>query len=354
MEQEQETLFDTKSLDDVVNEAAEKKAEELNQTEQKSEETTEKVEKPEEKPGEVKDDKAGEKKTDTTGESAPPKEEDVFEKFPEAKQWKDRYDNYDQWEKMLRQRAQAIAYIEKLPDEQKEIVFNKLLPFAYGKEELPKTPTELVDDVMKNISLEDFKFEDEDGLEVSVTKDRILPQVKKAVELTLNSAVPEMAAIRKELFDTKAELKKAQENGLVSQTRLGEVELENLVSKHEGINLTRVKNENGETESILEAVNRIGSVDNHPERGKLLKLQAIGQLADRMGWKPDRAYEELFGTEERLTKEKKRTEETIAKNQQEATQETPSGESKKLEEDWEKPLSDISRRQREVEKMMKL
>lgn len=345
-QQETDSLFDDKTLDQVIEES------DVYVKGEKVEPKTEEPEKTEKEP-EVKEEKAGEEKADTDGEPETPNMEELFTKYPDLKKYKDVHDDYQNWEKSLRQRAQAIAYIEKLPDEQKELMFNKLLPYAYGKEELPKTPVELVDDVMKNIPLEDFKFEDADGLEVTVTKDQILPQVKKAVELTLNNSVPEMAAIRKELLDTKEALKKAQENGSVYQTRLGEVELESLVSKHEGINLTRVKNESGESESILEAVNRVASVDKHPERGKLLKLQAVGQLADKMGWKPERAYEELFGDEERLTKEKKRTENTILKNQQEATQETPSGEQPKPKEDWEEVMTDVGRRQREVEKIMK-
>jgi len=342
-QQETDSLFDDKTLDQVIEES------DVYVKGEKVEPKTEETEKPEKEP-EVKEEKAGEEKADTDGEPETPNMEELFTKYPDLKKYKDVHDDYQNWEKSLRQRAQAIAYIEKLPDEQKELVFNKLLPYAYGKEELPKTPVELVDDVMKNILLEDFKFEDADGLEVTVTKDQILPQVKKAVELTLNNSVPEMAAIRKELLDTKEALKKAQENGTVYQTRLGEVELETLVKNHEGINLTRVKDD----ESILDAVNRIAEAgETHPEHRKLLKLQAIGQLADRMGWKPDKAYSYLYGDEERLTKEKKRTENTILKNQQEATQETPSGEQPKPKEDWEEVMTDVGRRQREVEKIMK-
>ena len=361
--QDQREITDEKSLDDIINEAdvyidGEKVDKtDTAETEEKKEETekpeTEKVE-TEEVEGEKETESTEEKSASETEEKpvepeelTPEKFEELSKKHPELKTYKETHENYANWEKSLRQKAQAIAFINNLPVEKQEIFFSKTLPYVYGKEELPKAPKELVDDVMKSVIVEDIEFQDEDEIKHRIDKEKIIPQVRRAVELVLNNAIPEMGATRKTLLEREEKIKGLEENIKASQGRLGELEFENLIAKHPFLELKRVDN----NESILDAVGRISSAgDGHPEYPKLLKLQTIGNLADSKGWSPERAFQSLYAEEERAEKNKIREKQVIEKNQKESTQEQPGGEKPKTKEDWEEAMGDLGEREEKINK----
>ena len=280
----------------------------------------------------------------------PEKFEELAKEYPELRDHKKYHDDYDQWEKKLRQKSQTIPWFEKLDPEKQEIVINKVLPYVYGKEELPKAPKELVDDVMKNVTVEDMVIKDQDGIEVKVSKAELLPHVRKAVELTLNNAVPEMATMRKRVFEEQDRIKELENNNKAMEGRLGEIEFETLVSRHPSLDIKRVSKD----ESILDAVRRVNEAgESHPEYRKLAKLQAVATQAQVKKWSPENAYNNLFGDEERLEKDVKRTEETVLKNQKESVQETPSGDKPKDKADWEKAMGSVGQRHKVIEEMFK-
>ena len=290
-----------------------------------------------------------EAETDTTEKESEEKPEEglteerfkeLAEKYPQLQEYKKYFEDYNNWETKLRQKSQAIPHLKKLMDESPEkleLLMNKVMPYVYGQEELPKAPSELVDDVMEKVEIGDLKFVDDDEFEVSVGKDKIEPIVRQAVEKTLNSAVPEMAALRTKLAELEKEKNEIEQNYNASVARQGELEMEQLAGKHPILDIKRL-----EGESILQAVERIqqGGVD-HPEYHKLSKWNAIGNEAQRQGWTLEKAFKFLYGQEEKKILEDELRKKTASDNQKTATQEVPGGEKLKEKEDWEEALGDL-------------
>lgn len=303
-----------------------------------------KVEDPTEEAVEGKTETETEEKTET--ETKEKVEEEVEEKglteerfaelaaqYPELVEHKKFKDDYGNWEKKLRQKSQAVAYLKKLQDESPdkiELLVNKLAPYMYGQEELPKAPSELVDEVMQSVEIDDLKYTDDDEFEVKVGKDKIEPVVKRAVEKALNSAVPEMAALRSKVAELSKGKEEVEQNYQASMARQGELEMEQLAGKHKMLDFNRL---DGET--ILEAVARIQDIPDHPEQGKLSKWNAIGSEANRKKCSLEKAFKDLYGDAEIKANEEELTTETIAKNQKTTTQEIPGGEQDKIKEEWE-------------------
>jgi len=259
---------------------------------------------------------------------------ELVQKFPELKEYRDSFNNYNTWEKKLRQKSQAISYLKKLQEESPEkieLLVNKISPYMYGKEELPQAPSELVDGIMEKVELSDLKFVDDDEFEIQVGREKLKPIVRNAIENALNTAVPEMAALRSKLSELSKERDELDSNYKASMMRQGEMEMEQLASKHQMLNVKRL-----EDETLLEAVNRIQEAgEDHPEFNKLSKWSAIGNEAQARGWTLDKAFKSLYGEDERKTIEENLKKETAAKNQKTTTQEDTDGEKLKELEDWE-------------------
>lgn len=300
--------------------------------EEKEEKVVEPVVEPEveEKTEEVVEEKIEEKIEGLTDE----KFNELAVLYPELLEHKKYKDDYYNWEKSNRQKSQAIAFLKNLQEESPEkveLALNKIMPFVYGQEELPKAPIELVDDVMKLVEIDDLKYTDEEEFEVKVGKERIEPVVRRAIEKALNSAVPEMAALRSRVAELSKGKEEAINNYNASQARQGELEMEQLATKHPLLDFKRL---DGET--IIEAANRIDKTPDHPERNKLAKWNAVASEAQRQGCTLDKAFNSLYGDEEIKGKEDALAAETVLKNQKKVTQEIPGGEQDKIEEEWEK------------------
>jgi len=269
--------------------------------------------------------------------------EELAGKHPVLKEYKKFFDNYHTWEDNLTKRGQAISFLTKLAKEDPEryeILQNKLMPYVYGKEEVPKTPAELVEEVMQTLPKEGIKFVDEDELEVEVPYEQLSERDKRLTEAVLTKAVPEMAQMRQKLETYMKENEELKANLQTSTRRQGELEMESLAKKHP---LLDFKRKDGE--SIIDAVTRIAKAgEEHPEFSVLAKWKAVGKLADENGWKLEKAYEMLYGAEERQIVETKSAKEIALKNQQGATQESPNGDQPKTVEDWEEAMEGIGDR----------
>jgi hypothetical protein len=356
-EVKEENPFDEKSLDKMIEEAkvaaAEVKNAELGAEEE-----------PEEKPTvEIKEDSKEEPKTEKVEEEKPKGEtddtvesqeltdeqfEELSKKYPVLKNYKSVHDDQVNWEKANRQKGQSIGWLAKLSDEEQEKIQNHVLPLVYGKEDMPKAPTDLVDDVMKEIVLDDLTFKDEDDIEVRVKPELYQPIVKREIKKVLERAIPQMAALRETVLKQAGELKEVKANLEASQGRQGEMEFETLVRSHPTLDIRRVSGE----ESILDAVQRVLSSDkDHPEYHKLVKLQAIGTLAQKNQWTPEKAFEVLYGEEERKITGAERTKKAIEKNQEAVTQEQPSEGKVEKEEPWKSAIGEVGKRENEIEKI---
>lgn len=352
-EAEVEVLEEEKSLEEVIEKAdVYVKGEKVDPEEiKKAEEAKETAEKPEEKeetPGtpETTETPEAETKEAESTEEKPPEvlpEEELFTKHPEAKEWKDVHDNYTNWEKSLRQKAMSISWLSKLDETSQETVLNNVLPYVTGKEKTPKASKELIDEVLKGITVEDLRFQDEDDIDVKVSSDKLNPVIRGHVEQALNNALPQLSALRQQNMELLEKVKESEGSNQALTGRLGEMEFETLITRHPSLNIKRVDS----NESILDAVKRVYEAgDGHPDLPKLLKLRAIGGLAKEQGWSPDQAYEKLYGEEERQTKDKKREEEAALEKQKTSTQEKPSGEQPKTKEDWEEAIGTMGQRER--------
>lgn len=360
MEEEKKQVIEEKdefspepSIDEMIESSAL-----LNPEPEKESEIEEKPETEEEKTETEKETKVEEKESESKDEKKEVKEEglteegftELAEKHPVLKEYKKFFDNYHTWEDNLTKRGQAVSWLTKLAEdnpEQYEALQNKLMPYVYGKEKLPKTSKELVEEMVKTLPKEGIKYVDDDELEVDVPYEKLGERDKKLVEAVLTQAVPEMAELRKKLNDNLGQNKELEERLEASTYRQGELEMESLVKKHKLLDIQRK-----DDETILEAVSRIGKAgEDHPEFNVLAKWNAIGKLADENGWKLDRAYEMLYGAEERKLSESEKTEEVLKKNQQEGIQETPDGIQPKPLEDWEKSMEGIGDRHTKIEEM---
>lgn len=276
--------------------------------------------------------------------------EELSEKHPVLKEYKKFFDNHATWEANLTKKGQSISWLNKLATEspeQYEMLQNKLMPYVYGKEELPKDSKELVETMMENLPKDGIKFVDEDELEVDVPYDKLAERDAKLVESVLTKSVPEMATLRSKLKDASAENETLKTQLKTSSYRQGEMEMESLIKGHKLLELKKL-----EGESILDAVTRVGKAgEDHPEYSVLVKWNAVGKLADENGWKLDKAYEMLYGADERKILDGKKTKEVIKNNQQDTTQETPDGQTPKPMEDWEEAMEGIGNRQSEISGM---
>jgi len=352
-EVKEENPWSEPSIDDIIEDSrivlGEEPEPELEKTEEKPEES--KAEEPEEKAEETSEKSTEETETKEEVELTPEQLAELIEKYPELKRNKEYYENYDKWEKKLRQKSQAIPFLQNITPEQWELMQDKIMPYVYGKQDLPKAPAELLDEIMEGLDIRGFNFKDEDELDIKVGADLLKPHVRQALETALNKAVPEMAALRQKLSEVTKELDEQKKYGEMMKVRSGELELDHLLSQHKDLQLKLVNDDEG----ILDAVNRISAVGkDHPEYNKLLKLQAVAQLADKEGWTMNKAYEQLYGVQERKTIEQKKTEEAILKNQQAGqTQETPTGTQAKPREEWEDDLEGIGDHEDKVDEMFR-
>ena len=347
--QSEEEFFTNQSIDDMIESSPV-----IGEEEPKEEPKDESKEEPKEEPDEGKvEDQDQEDAKQVEAEPEKPEEgltdesfEELSGKYPVLKEYKKFFDDYNNWEKKLRQKSQFISWFNKLDPEQQELVTNKNLPLVYGKEELPKSPKELVDSVMKGVKIDPLRYVDEDELEVNVPTEKVEPLIRSAVENALNTAVPEMAALRKQLTEFSEKSKELEERLSASTQRQGELEMEKLAAKHRDfLDFKRVDDD----ESIVGAVKRINDAgEEHPEYSKLAKWNAIGTLADRNDWSLDRAYEMLYGSEERTISETKAMKEAAKKNQEDATQEDVSGD-KPVSEDWERAFEGMSEHSRKLD-----
>ncbi|MBD3224932.1 MAG: hypothetical protein GF313_09390 [Caldithrix sp.] len=348
-EQGQE-FFEEVSVDDILKEADEAEVENESESDQSKSEKSEE----ETKEGEAteSDEEETTEKDETSEELTEEEFNKLAEKHPEIAEYKKYYDDYGNWEASQRKKSQFISWAKKLHDNDPdgwERLQNVVMPYVYGKKEIPKAPDELVDEVVNNVELDDLSFVDDDDFEVSVPKEQLKPAVRKAVQQVLNDTHKELPALRSKVSELEKENKKLKENGEASQKRLGEVEMERMESEHEDLKIKRVNEEEG----ILDAIARIDEDEQHPEYRKLERWRSIGNLADRKQWSLQKAYNYLFGAEERQSKDRQREEQAALKKQKTSTQESPSTESGEEMSEEERFLEDIGGHEAKVQDIFK-
>jgi len=279
---------------------------------------------------EVKEEGKEAETTDTEGESKeevkvelPFTEEDVFKHYPVYAEYKKAYDNRESWNRTLKQKSQINKYLDGLSEEQQEILRSRTLPFVYGEEKLPDTPTELIKDVQEKVTAQlpsEIKYEDEDGIEVRIPREEYLKQfdVKGMIGNAVKMVMPDVGMMRKKLTEAGERVKELEGINMAIGIRSGEIELERLWDKHPELAPTKLRDD----ESIAEILDRI-MIEEHPEHSLFLKLKALQTFRKENNVTIDGAYNAIYGKSAVVAKQEKEAKEQIEKNQKEVQSESP-------------------------------
>lgn len=281
-----------------------------------------------EKPGEP------EKEPDQTVVSKP-EGDDLPEEY---KLWKKAWENREDWETKLKQKSQAIAKLQKLTPEQQEIIFAKLMPFVYGEEKIPDTPEELVTEAVGKISdliPDQITLQDEDGVDVIVSKEHYEPIIQKAAGELLKRYLPELGSIRSDYQKLNSDYQNAvsEVNKLASMN--GEIILDNFGKQYPNSLPTPMN----EKERPSQAVRRVMEAgDDHPEYYKVLRCKAAAELrGEYLKNGKDitfqEAYDKLYGTEYRKAKQQEQIDTELAEKQKKVQPERPGQAVQKSEAD---------------------
>ena len=223
---EEEEFFNEPSLDEIIEDSEERT---YGETE---ENVVSKEEEPKEETEETREEEG------LTDERF----DELAGKYPALKEHKSYFENYNKWEKTQRQKSQAIPFLGKLHEENPEkfeAVINEIMPYVYGKKDLPKAPDDLVDELMNGLEIKDFSYTDDEDFEVKVSKDKITPMVREIAVKMLNTAVPSMTVLRNRIGELEANNTELQEGFSASTARQGELEMEKLLTDHPMLDILR-------------------------------------------------------------------------------------------------------------------
>lgn len=256
----------------------------------------------------------------------------------EYRLWKKAWENREDWEKKLKQKSQGIAKLQNLTPEQQEIIFAKLMPFVYGEEKIPDTPEELVTEAIGKINdliPEQLTLQDEDGIDVIVTKEHYEPIVKKAAGEILKRYLPELSSIRSDYQKLNDDYQQAVDQANKLSIMNGEIILDNFGAQYPDSLPTPVNDDERPSQALRRVME---SGDDHPEYFKVLRCKAAAELRGEYmkngkNTTFQEAYDKLYGTEYRKAKQKEQIDKELAEKQKKVQPETPGQAVEKSEAD---------------------
>lgn len=331
-------FVDTVSLEDIISEAEVHYPE--GQEPKKPEPTEQKADDSKEEPTTEKKEEAPESKADADK----PEQQEVSkpkpdEELPEEQQlWKKAWENREEWEKTLKQKSQAIAKLQKLSPDQQELLYAKVMPYVYGEEKIPDTPDELIVEAvgkLGDIIPENITLQDEDGVDVIVSKEHYEPIVKKAAGEIIKRYLPELTSIRSDYQKLNDDYSKAVEETHQLATLNGEIVLDHFGQQYADALPTKVNDKERPSQALRRVME---SGDDHPEYYKVLRCKAAAELRGEMLQKGkdvsfQNAFEILYGTDYRKAKQKEQIDKEIIEKQKEVQPESPGQAVQKSEAD---------------------
>lgn len=241
------------------------------------------------------------------------------------------FDNREQWERTLKQRSQAIAFLEKIDPEKFDLIVPQILPYAYSQKKLPEAPADLVDEVMKDLSIpslkKQIKLEDwgNEAVEAAFSEEELAPHIKSTVKQVLNKVFPELPVLRERVRELSEQHKQSDDYVKYLENQNGELILSTFLAGHNDMVPQKVN----EAESDIEALVRVGeSGEDHPEYWKYIRIKAAADLrADKLkegkNLSYEQAYKLLYGASDAKAKRAEEITTKIVNGQKEPQQEPP-------------------------------
>lgn len=237
------------------------------------------------------------------------------------KNWKHSHETREKWNATLSKRAETIPLLQKITEEQWDALVPKLMPYVYGKESIPETPEEFLDQTLESLNGAipeniTVKFHDETYNEdrtMEVNQEVYKPHFKKFAGELIKKALPELPVLR-EKVRTMEETNKTLQSSMDELSRInGYLVLSSFFANHPDEAPSRIS----DTESPVDALFRVGeSGEDHPEFPKVRRFRAAAQLSKDDGIEFDKAFDQLYGVDKRKIQREEANKKKILESQQ--------------------------------------